>query len=61
MKKLLILVWVFLFACGNNGENRADVQDTSNADGRLIGDSIHMPDTTVKRDDSTMLRTDSVK
>jgi len=54
MKKLLLLVWIFLFACGNNAENNAagDSVNRSGAAGNtgtLIGDSIQLPDTGDRR------------
>lgn len=59
MKKLLILVWVFLFACDNNGSstgdmddsvNRSGENDTAQGDGRLLGgDSIQIQDTGSRR------------
>lgn len=60
MKKLVILVWAFLFACDNKGANTGDMNDSvsrsgqndsTQIDGRLIGDSIQIPDTGDRRVD----------
>jgi|GEM_PF-2869682 len=64
MKKLLILVWVFLFACNNKSENSEGGKDTANTNDITdtsafdatdrMRDSIQMPtsDTTKIDDDN---------